>query len=453
MNTTRRITLDVGATREPPSEFRIFRAGANPTTKGVLLFDEQAAESVMRAAQDWGNDFPLDYQHGMVAFLTPDPAASGAAAGWFAPEVRAGELWAANVRWTERAAGYLRAGEYRYISPTVTVAEDGRVLELINVALTNIPATKGLDPLVAFDRRARRGRSHARKTMNEETLKALRAALAEQYADAKFESADEEYVYFELPAGVHAEPDGDEEGGTSMRRMRMKYKLSDGVCSLEGEPEPHPRPGMGGEPDGDEAQTKAADPSPGSAPPREGTSPGAPSAPRAGKPSPGAASRSVLSVVAEVTGASDADAQVGKLLALHQRAQRVEALERELVTLRAEREATERRALLDAAQRAGKITPAQRKAFDAGKGFLATLSLGQLKAYLAEAIPAVTLGAQHTPPAPDASASAERPGAALVSLTEAEEKIIRLSGVSREQYLRTKSKTSTIPVAERPARG
>ena len=446
MNTTRRITLDVGATREPPSEFRIFRAGANPTTKGVLLFDEQAAESVMRAAQDWGNDFPLDYQHGMVAFLTPDPAASGAAAGWFAPEVRAGELWAANVRWTERAAGYLRAGEYRYISPTVTVAEDGRVLELINVALTNIPATKGLDPLVAFDRRARRGRSHARKTMNEETLKALRAALAEQYADAKFESADEEYVYFELPAGVHAEPDGDEEGGTSMRRMRMKYKLSDGVCSLEGEPEPQPRPGMGSEPDGDEAQTAASED--GETP----ASPGAPSAPRP-PPRPAASSRSVLSVVAEVTGASDADAQVGKLLALHQRAQRVEALERELVTLRAEREATERRALLDAAQRAGKITPAQRKAFDAGKGFLATLSLGQLKAYLAEAIPAVTLGAQHTPPAPDASAGTDRPGAALVSLTEAEEKIIRLSGVSREQYLRTKSKTSTIPVAERPARG
>lgn len=446
MNTTRRITLDVGATREPPSEFRIFRAGANPTTKGVLLFDEQAAESVMRAAQDWGNDFPLDYQHGMVAFLTPDPAASGAAAGWFAPEVRAGELWAANVRWTERAAGYLRAGEYRYISPTVTVAEDGRVLELINVALTNIPATKGLDPLVAFDRRARRGRSHARKTMNEETLKALRAALAEQYADAKFESADEEYVYFELPAGVHAEPDGDEEGGTSMRRMRMKYKLSDGVCSLEGEPEPQPRPGQDEEPNGDKAQTAASED--GETP----ASPGAPSAPRP-PPRPAASSRSVLSVVAEVTGASDADAQVGKLLALAQRAQRVEALERELVALRAEREATERRALLDAAQRAGKITPAQRKAFDAGKGFLATLSLGQLKAYLAEAIPAVTLGAQHTPPAPDASASAERPGAAPATLTEAEEKIIRLSGVSREQYLRTKSKTSTIPVAERPARG
>lgn len=282
--------------------------------------------------------------------------------------------------------------------------------------------------------------------MNEETLKALRAALAEQYADAKFESADEEYVYFELPAGVHAEPDGDEEGGTSMRRMRMKYKLSDGVCSLEGEPEPQPRPGQDEEPNGDKAQTAASED--GETP----ASPGAPSAPRP-PPRPAASSRSVLSVVAEVTGASDADAQVGKLLALHQRAQRVEALERELVTLRAEREATERRALLDAAQRAGKITPAQRKAFDAGKGFLATLSLGQLKAYLAEAIPAVTLGAQHTPPAPDASAGTDRPGAALVSLTEAEEKIIRLSGVSREQYLRTKSKTSTIPVAERPARG
>jgi len=442
----RRITLDVGATREPPSEFRIFRAGANPTTKGVLLFDEEAARSVMAAAREWGNDFPLDYQHGMVAFLTPDPAASGAAAGWFAPEVRAGELWAANVRWTERAAGYLRAGEYRYISPTVTVAEDGRVLELINVALTNIPATKGLDPLVAFDRRARRGRSHARKIMNEETLKAIGKALAAEYADAKLESADEEYVYFELPAGTHAEPDGDEQGPNAMR-MRMRYRMAEGACSLEGEPEPQPRPGQGEEPDGDEAQTKAA-----SEEPSTPAGPSAPSAPRP-PPRPAASARSVLSVVAEVTGASDADAQVGKLLALAQRAQRVEALERELVALRTEREQSERLSLLDAAQRAGKITPAQRKAFDAGKGFLTTLSLGQLKAYLAEAVPVVALGAQHTPPTPDASASTDRPGAALVSLTEAEEKVIKLAGITREQYLRTKSKTSTIPVAERPARG
>jgi phage I-like protein len=141
------------------------------------------------------------------------------------------------------------------------------------------------------------------------------------------------------------------------------------------------------------------------------------------------------------------------LVPLAQRAQRVEALERELVALRTEREATERRALLDSAQRAGKITPAQRSASDAGKGFLATLSLPQLKAYLAEAVPVVALGAQHTPPTPDASASTDRPGAALVSLTEAEEKVIKLAGITREQYLRTKSKTSTIPVAERPARG
>lgn len=444
MSTTRRITLDATPTpREPPSEFRIFRAGANSTTKGVLVFDEEAARSVMAAAADWGNDFPLDYGHGMVAFLTPDPAASGAAAGWFRPEVREGELWAAGVRWTERAAGYLRAGEYRYISPTVTVAESGRVLELINVALTNVPATKGLEPLVAFDRRARKGRPHARKIMNEETLKALRAALADAYADARFESADEEYVYFELPAGVHAEPDGDEEGGTEMRRMRMKYKLAEGKCALEGEPTDAPRPGQGDEPDGDEAQTTAADPS-------GPASPGAPNAPRAPRPAPrpAAAHRSVLSVVADLTGTADVDAQIGKLHALAQRAARVESLEKELVALRSEREATERRALLDSAQRDGKVTPAQRKASDTGKGFLATLSLAQLRAYLAETVPLVALGQQHTPPA-QTTAPSDKPGSAPATLTPEEEKIIRLSGVTREQYLKTKTTATGIPVAAR----
>ena len=49
MNTTRRITLNATPTpREPPGEFRIFRAGRNGTTKGELLFDDEAARSVQR---------------------------------------------------------------------------------------------------------------------------------------------------------------------------------------------------------------------------------------------------------------------------------------------------------------------------------------------------------------------------------------------------------------------
>ncbi len=133
---------------DPPKEFRLFRAGANETTKGVFLFDDVSCKEVPAAVANWGNDFAVDYGHAMVDPAPLDPAQAGIAAGWFKPTLRDGELWAMNVRWTERALGYLRAKEYRYISPFFEVDKEGRVMRFINVALTNIPATYNLTPLV-----------------------------------------------------------------------------------------------------------------------------------------------------------------------------------------------------------------------------------------------------------------------------------------------------------------
>ena len=136
--------------REPPTEFRLFRAGANETTKGVFLFSEESQKSVMDGYQRHGADVPIDYEHKMLDYFAS--ADDMRAAGWFTPEVRDGELWAANVRWTNKAASALREGEWRYISPAFTTGEDGRIFELINVALTNLPATHQLEALVAASR-------------------------------------------------------------------------------------------------------------------------------------------------------------------------------------------------------------------------------------------------------------------------------------------------------------
>jgi phage I-like protein len=136
---------------EPPQLFRLFPQGTTRTTKGDLLFDEQSATDVMAAMADHGkSDLPIDYQHGMLALLrTPD---SGKAAGWFKPAIIKGELWASDVQWTPSADKALRAREYRYHSPAVKFdRETRRVTKLINVALTNLHATKGLKPLVASE--------------------------------------------------------------------------------------------------------------------------------------------------------------------------------------------------------------------------------------------------------------------------------------------------------------
>jgi hypothetical protein len=128
-------------------EFRIFSAGKVPTRKGTFLFDDQAATSVLKTFREWGIDrLSIDYEH----TATSGGTASGAApaAGWFEPEVRKGELWAASVEWTPTAAKMIEDREYRFVSPTfLTEPKTNRVIEVLNVALTNLPATKNARPL------------------------------------------------------------------------------------------------------------------------------------------------------------------------------------------------------------------------------------------------------------------------------------------------------------------
>jgi len=54
------------------------------------------------------------------------------------------------VEWTGKAGEYLKRREYRYFSPGLRIDPDSRrPQELMNVALTNVPAIQGLSPLVA----------------------------------------------------------------------------------------------------------------------------------------------------------------------------------------------------------------------------------------------------------------------------------------------------------------
>ncbi|WP_394845177.1 phage protease [Pendulispora brunnea] len=131
-----------------PTEFRIFQTGWNDTSKGQFLFDDEAAESVIADYEVQGNDLCIDYDHKAV---DPDArAGDGRAAGWFQLEVRPDGLWAINVRWTPPAAEAIRNREWRYFSPAfIPDPETRRVLSVINLALTNIPATRHMQPLVA----------------------------------------------------------------------------------------------------------------------------------------------------------------------------------------------------------------------------------------------------------------------------------------------------------------
>lgn len=134
----------------PPTEFRIFRAGENPSTKGVFVFDDKAAAAVLAAYQTQGVEYMIDLEHHALGEANREDSAD--ARGWFKIELRAGELWAVDVRWTPDGARRLSEKTQRYISPAFLADEDGRIAELINVALVAMPATHGAPALVAAAR-------------------------------------------------------------------------------------------------------------------------------------------------------------------------------------------------------------------------------------------------------------------------------------------------------------
>ena len=143
-----KFSLDaIELTSDPPEEILLLKAGWNDTKKGRFLFDEASAEMVMAAHSKDGRDLiPFDIGHGM---LSGTDAERHKAAGWFKPEVRDGNLLASSIEWTPSTFEALSNREYRFHSPALYAEKESRrVTSLINVALTNIPATNNQTPIV-----------------------------------------------------------------------------------------------------------------------------------------------------------------------------------------------------------------------------------------------------------------------------------------------------------------
>ncbi len=145
------LTVVLGEGGALPTEFRIFVAGVNETTKGSFLFDEEAAASVMATYAARANDIAIDLEHQMLdSRPQPDPTARDAR-GACRLELRDdGSLWAIGVTWTPDGAQRLTEKRQRYISPAFAAdPETGRVISILNIAICAIPATHGTPALVA----------------------------------------------------------------------------------------------------------------------------------------------------------------------------------------------------------------------------------------------------------------------------------------------------------------
>ncbi|GEM44822.1 phage protease [Deinococcus cellulosilyticus] len=140
--------IPVGNT--PPTEIRMFAYGETDTNKGPFYLTPEGAQRIVSYWQEQGNDLSADYEHGMLQAIQNTGTAVPSAAA-FRLEAREDGLYAVDIRWTEKAAGHIEAGEYRYFSPLFLFEPDTReITTFYNFALVNIPAIKNQSPLVAL---------------------------------------------------------------------------------------------------------------------------------------------------------------------------------------------------------------------------------------------------------------------------------------------------------------
>ncbi|WP_437309989.1 phage protease [Sorangium sp. So ce388] len=135
---------------QAPRELRLFKKGENPSTKGMYVFDDVAAKAVMSTYERMGRKWvSIDYDHGSLQRNPVDPSRSARSAGKASLELRDGELWATNIRWSPAAKASIEAEEWPSISPAFAHGEDRRPTWLMNFGLTGNPALHGPAELIA----------------------------------------------------------------------------------------------------------------------------------------------------------------------------------------------------------------------------------------------------------------------------------------------------------------
>jgi phage I-like protein len=194
-----------------PTERLLFKFGENKTTKGTFYLTPESAYIIMTSWKAYGNKLNFDYNH-MQLENTQTPESS-VSAGTYDLGLREKGLYAINIEWTEKAANMILSKEYLYTSPAfLTENQDGKevIIELINCALTNIPATISMDQLLAaskFNKESMENTENTEKLAEmppEDEITALKNMLKEM----EDKLAEKEALVAELEAKI-AELTGD----------------------------------------------------------------------------------------------------------------------------------------------------------------------------------------------------------------------------------------------------
>lgn len=131
------------AVTDAAQQVKLLPMGVVPSRKGEFLVDALAFKEMYAYYKGRAIDIVVDYEHQTLADV------QAPAGGWIKElHLKADGIYA-DVEWTDKAKAYIANKEYRYLSPVVFRRKsDGRAVVLQSVALTNVPAVDGMEPII-----------------------------------------------------------------------------------------------------------------------------------------------------------------------------------------------------------------------------------------------------------------------------------------------------------------
>ena len=121
-----------------------FRAtDGRPTDVEAWYVTDTNGADVVALANNQRNPLPIDYEHQIIHSLKNGKEAPSS--GWMEYFYFTPQGIFADVSWTDKAADYIKNGEYRYISAVFAYDTDGYVRKIFHAALTNTPALDGME--------------------------------------------------------------------------------------------------------------------------------------------------------------------------------------------------------------------------------------------------------------------------------------------------------------------
>lgn len=134
--------------------------------RAPFIVNAESAREIEAAFKREGSELLVDYEHQSLGGDNAAPDGTARAAGWIKQIfARPDKGIFGLITWNPRAAEFIRAGEYKFMSPVIAIRKVDRVVMGIDsAALTNRPAISGMERVAA-----------SRKTTNEMEKTAMAA--------------------------------------------------------------------------------------------------------------------------------------------------------------------------------------------------------------------------------------------------------------------------------------